>query len=623
MPTQPKIVRLLAVMGATLLGLSLAGCVLASFSLPAGKVGHNSGAGALNDEEPDVVVYNNVRYVVFAGEEAPGGDFELFIRGFDLNNYPTTPLKQLTFNSGSDYSARIVSGENGSLYIAWAYVSSGNRTVWWLKVRASDLAIEAGPWLLSSAFTSLDNVQIVYSPFYATSAVVWASGNPTSTIYYNRVVSDTTVGTPLIVSQGAGCADASFAQFGPRIVRSYPNGTFTSIAWIGRQDASGASDGVYWREIDNSSGTTFTNCLQPSLNTGFPGGREYDVEISLNRSSDKSFVTWSRDTGGGQFNVILRPISVITSSLCSAYLVSNSDPNVDEIQPSIGAGHVISDWVHLAWQSAGSANAINYELIEASNCNAAPVSVSGVLTLSTAPLTVTDIVAAPQLSVYPGVNSVPLNLSAAALTAEQIRLLIATGQMTPEQAQAALADGTITTREASALAFSPRPNAPASILTAPLAGEDSGVAAPAGGVLPDCEARPDSDKCLALAQRELAPAPAAVSPQAPCGTNAADYVAVSFLDDTNDRMYGWLFGAGEAETGLGCGRGAYLLGGRFAHLARQDTTLPDYSGSYRTLVDPLGFATFVWAGQDSGAPANDEVYLVTSRISVFLPAIQR
>jgi hypothetical protein len=88
-------------------------------------------------------------------------------------------------------------------------------------------------------------------------------------------------------------------------------------------------------------------------------------------------------------------------------------------------------------------------------------------------------------------------------------------------------------------------------------------------------------------------------------------------------MYGWLFAAGDVDIGFGCGTGAYLLGGRFAYLARQDTTLADYADSYRVLVDPLGFATFVWAGLDSGAPANDEVYLVTSKIPVFLPVVRR
>jgi len=621
MQIQPRIIRLWAVIGAALLGMVLAGCVVAAFSLPAGEVGHSSATEMLNDEEPDVVVYNNVRYVVFAGEETSGGDYELFIRGFDLNNNPVTPLTRLTNNSGSDYSARIASGENGFLYVAWAYVLGGNRTVWWLKVRASDLAIVAGPRLLSGGvFPSLDNVQIAYSPFYSTTAVVWASGNPTLTIYYNRVVTDTNVGTPLIVSQGTGCAGAAFHQYEPRMTRTYPAGSYTQIAWIGHKVAGGSDDGVYWREVENQTGTFSSNCLEPSSAT-FGSGREYDVEISTNRFTTKSFVTWAREVGPSEWDVIMRPINARTGALCSPYLVSNSNPAVYEYYPSIGAGRVVSDWVHLAWESGGAANAINYELLDASNCAATPVSVSGVLTLSTAPLTSTDDVDKPQLSVYPDLSSSALNLNAATLTAEQLQFLTATGQVRPEQAQAALADGTITAQEAYAMAFGPRPNAQAAALPAPPAGEDSGVAAPPEFNVPDCAARPEDDKCQAAARRLSAGA--GVSPQATCGPNTVDHVAVSFLDDTNDRMYGWLFAAGDVDIGLGCGTGAYLLGGRFAYLARQDTTLADYGDSYRSLVDPLGFATFVWAGLDSGAPANDEVYLVTSKIPVFLPVVRR
>jgi hypothetical protein len=221
------------------------------------------------------------------------------------------------------------------------------------------------------------------------------------------------------------------------------------------------------------------------------------------------------------------------------------------------------------------------------------------------------------------------------LAPEKVQRLAESGQISQAEAEAVLADGVVSDEEIMLLAnnwLAAQAQRQAALPTVPAneaSGEDQGVVA-GGGLLPDCAAEPENEKCLWAAQQLGGAAPTFAAPTnfSGCGTNAADAVGISFIDDTNQRMYVAYFQAGEALSGGVC----YVFpffDGQVTQLTRSNfDPVGDYD-DHTIVIDSNGLASVAWSGRVPASffiltfPANDEIFFASTQYPVTLPFIMR
>lgn len=612
-------------------GLVLAACVIVPrWRLPALQIVHNDPVTAFDDFEPDMAVYNNIRYVVWSGDSV-NGDTELFIQGFNLAGQAVTGQVQVTDNLYNDYNPRLVSGDNGFLYLVEEYQNNGDDlNIWWWKLQASDLTTVAGPTQVSIAAGQIgtgrddDHVQVVHAPNVSgapATLVVWESEVPTNTVYYNRVLENGVVSTPIAVSQGTGCAPAVDHQFAPQLGRSYPSGTYAFIAWYG---FNSGIDSVFWRSIDNELVSAATNCVLVSGPTA--SGDDARVVMDVNPGNNISVIAWDKFfSASSEYDVFYSAVT-LSGTLCQFMNVSNADTTTDDFTPDIAAGHAISNWVHLGWEHNPLSGGFDmyYGLLEQPVCGNAPTFVSSPGTILGAPFPAGANPSVIRMDVRSNVTIGLGTVVPMMITSDQVNQLVERQLLTPEQADALLADGQITSEEvaqvvnqwAQARTVAPAVNAAAE------AENPEAVNTPAAP--PDCAAQSSNDWCLMLAQPLMPRDP--VSPEAPealCGTLASDAVLIGYHDGTNSDLYTTYFQAVESDAGGSCADGAFLQPSTL--MVRADSaTYSDFS-DFTLMLDAQGLGYMAWPGQvPAGAtPSNWEIFLSYTTYPVSLPLQRR
>lgn len=459
----------------------------------------------LNDKNPIIAQSGQNRFILFIGD-TQSGDKELFLQRMNAAGQLVGGATKLTNNTGEDDQPQLAE-QDGWLYVVWRYkqTPSDPYAIWWARVNTTTLSYASGPTLV----TTLPGDS--YTPQLAvrsdgTSVVVWQQvDNNLGTIYYRQVNSNGTFGgAEVIVSQGPGCASASYDQRNPRVTRSYSGGGFAQVAWIG-QNSGG--DSVYWREMDNTSNAPSTDCIVLSDGVTY-AGPEIDLDLAINPGTNRSYVAWThQNQPGNDEDVYFRSVSFFfPGQPCDILNVSNAVTTTSEGGVRIAAGHAISNWVHLVWerynQTAGQGS-IRYALIQdGANCANAgqktptKITPSGNLSLSGLPVPPTADVDSPKIAVATNAviarlsdGSSTMMMSAQGAQFDEAALL---AQMSSEEASADSSDAAVTP------AFNEGP-APATASLDTLHATEAQNETPPQPA-PDCAATPDHPRCVEQAR---------------------------------------------------------------------------------------------------------------------------
>jgi len=628
---------------AVLLGLlafaaiALSGCltILPQWQ-PTDEIEHQTFSPVLNDSNPIVVQSGQERFILFIGDTTDG-DVDLFLQRMNAAGQLVGSPAQLTINTGEDSQPQLAE-QDGWLYLVWRYrhTPSSPYTVWWARVSTATLSYAAGPAQVNGSLTGDGHTpQLAVRPNGTTVAVWEQRSGITGTIYYRQVnFNGTFASAPVTVSQGTGCAPAGYHQRAPRVTRSFPDGSFAQIAWIGN---NAGGDSVYWRNFHNTTSSASSDCLILSGPVDY-AGPEIDLDMAINPSNNRSYVAWThRNDGSNDDDVYFRSVDYSSLQRCDILNVSNAVTTTSEGGVRIAAGHTISNWVHLVWerfnQTAGQ-GAIRYALIQdGANCAVSgqktptKITPSGNLSLSGAPVPSGADVDSPRIAV--------------ARNAIISRYNGGSGSTLMMSAQAdAEAPSVESAAEAGAKATVPgeRPALPVGVAHDASETEAQNDAAPAAPL--DCAATPDHPRCqelaaLAESNGRIGPlssqATAASSFQ--CGSNAADAIVVSFFDDTNNQMYAALFQAGEVLYNGTC----YLVvsaqypgdgGLKLQKLTRSDYQSPDDvdRDDHYPFISARGLPTVAWRGREPTSvfsPANEEIYVAEGKFETYAPIVRR
>ncbi len=656
-------VRMIVIFVASTIGLLLmAGCAVNfKWKAPALQISRTSLSTALNDYTPDIVRYGSNSYVVFYGSD--GNDNELFLRAADQFASHVISSTQLTgatsANTIEDITPRIVAA-SGYLYIVYSRQDYGtNYQIYWMKVNASTLAIASGPTLVSTlpaqSGAGWDDTQprIVHTGSGSSSQtnIVWVSepSGGADTIYWNKVSDAGVVGTPVDVS--TACGVGGLNHYSPRIVRSYPAGTSSMVAWYG---ASGSGNlDVYWRDVTNSTGAPGTCIIYTTADSAQD---HQDVELASNTDS-RSFLAWE-DYDTTDYDAMLGSIPLVGAQCKYRATVYG----VDDLNPDIAAGDVVSDWVHIAWEHNISGSDIWYNLYDASNCSSNPFSANtqgdanGTITMTVSPFPASDDAGGPIIAAATGSDILDTSFIGSSDPMQQqawVQHLVENGTLSKAEADSLLADGQITAdelkpmfqmraarveaRRADSLNHVPIatdnrpdtnqqyiPDPPVSpVPDAPLTGDkaiaDDGFGDVRFAQSAECLADPDEDVCMAALSRVSRTTPQA--PTACNGINAQDAVAIAWLDQTGttDRMYANELATGSDSSSYGCVTG-YLADNGPVRLTRTDDTQDDNLPT-GILVTNHGVAHVVWPGFAlHGLFANDyDIFYAVTHIPGYLP----
>ncbi|MDW8054101.1 MAG: hypothetical protein RMJ86_06115 [Anaerolineae bacterium] len=608
---------------------------------PTREIGRQFSSQPITGTTPIIVQSGNERFILFIGFDESGGDNDLYLQRMNAAGELVGSPVRLTINTGADDQPRMVE-QGGWLYIVWRYLHtpSSSYGVWWVRVNTATLYHAAGPTEVSSGVPG-DNV----SPDLAvrpdgTSVVVWANRNPTSTIYYRQVISNGTLAsTPVIVSQGPGCAPAQFAQVLPRVTRSL-FGRYAQIAWIGGSSAVDSS--VYWREFDNNdrggAGAPSSDCFRLSDGVDYAGvtsgPRQFD--LAINPLNGDSYVAWSHyglASGFSSYNVYFRRVQFSPRQVCKLLNLSNAITTAHDLNVRIAAGHAVSNWVHLVWERFQSASAeqsaIHYALVEDTDCSASPRRITtNDVVLSRSPVPAYANVESPRIAVAQNAPIVLIRNTSGSL-------------LVMGAAAAGHSLTTTTTPEAGSPpseVFEERPMPSVGVEGAAAAQEAENIGQPMP--MPNCAAESDHPRCVEIAMMETLQM-SALSAQASsaassfrCGTNAADAVLVSFFDDTNDRIYAALFQVGEVRNGNSCGvvvSAEYpSLGGlRLQPLLRDDYSAPNFvdHDDHFPFISARGLPTVAWRGRKPGtivvSLVYEGIYVAEAKFPAYVPIVRR
>jgi hypothetical protein len=667
MAISSRLVRILSVLGLAVLGLILAGCiVLPGFNFiwkaPALQLSHTSFSEALDDFSADIVRYSDKSYIVYYGTDiaANGGDREIYLRVTDQFAGHVISSTQLTDNATDDTQPHITTSR-GYLYVVYRHYGGNfffvpNYNIYWLKIRVSDLAIVAGPTLVSTSTD--DNVQDDINPQIVHTSeaggansrtdIVWESPAITgSTVYthailWNYVTDGGIVGNPITVSVGSGCPGSKYNQYVPRITHS-ANGTASYVAWFGHNSLNATYKDVYWRSIDNSTATYNTGCSNVSLGDG---DDSFDARMSTG-IDNVSYVAYDRLFGATDNDVILRPVES-NGTVCER-VTYTAGSGADDYNPDVAAGDTVSNWVHLVWQHpVGGYNEVWYDLYDASNCGSAPTPINnvagdanGIITLTVSPYPISTTAGVPLIAVATNADVLPANAQRSLNPADlQARLdqLVDRGILSKSEADSLLADGQVTSGEVEKLmeAHLALAQARAQVVDPLKPGDSAAPAlvnrdgrhpldADAQAFALRCAVTPDDEDCQ-MAGLRLSTAPSAPStpnsPTANCnGIAAEDAIVVAW----NGGSDAWADeGAASSYKGSSCYTGVLADNGP-VKLHRTDEAQVDSSPT-RVLITNKGVAHVVWPGYalHNGffdLPNDYDIFYAVTHIPVYLPLV--